>query len=97
MALLKSGAFLDLVFPIDSSTKFSHSLAKIRAQLSKFYQPMMLKSRGNCSRKHDALFDLKKEIEIKLPEATMVISTPLKQNDIVGAGQIIEMLNRRVC
>ena len=44
----------------------------------------------------DKLLELKKEIETKLPEATVVISTPLKRNDKVGAGQIIETLNKKI-
>ena len=44
----------------------------------------------------DKLLDLKKKIETKLPEATVVISTPLKRNDKVGAGQIIETLNKKI-
>ena len=43
----------------------------------------------------DKLLELKKEVENKLPEATIVISTLLKRNDKVGAGQIIETLNRK--
>ena len=34
----------------------------------------------------DKLLELKKEVENKLPEATIVISTLLKRNDKVGAG-----------
>ena len=44
----------------------------------------------------DALLELKKEIETKLPEAIVVISTPLKRNDEVGAGKIIETLNKKI-
>ena len=44
----------------------------------------------------DALLDLKKEIETTLPEAIVVISTPLKRNDKVGAGKIIETLNKKI-
>ena len=44
----------------------------------------------------DNLFELKKAIESKLPEATVVISTPLKWNDKVGTGQIIETLNKKI-
>ena len=44
----------------------------------------------------DKLLELKKEIENKLPEAAVVISTPLKRNDKVGVGQIIETLNKKI-
>ena len=44
----------------------------------------------------DALLELKKEIETKLPAAVVVISTPMKRNDKVGAGQIIETLNKKI-
>ena len=44
----------------------------------------------------DNLLELKKEIENKLPEATVVISTQLKRNDKVSAGQIIETLNKKI-
>ena len=44
----------------------------------------------------DNLLDLRKEIENKLPEATVVISTPLKWNDKARNGQIIETLKKKI-
>ena len=42
------------------------------------------------------LLELQKEIETKLPEVIVVISTPLKWNNKVGAGQIIATLNKKI-
>ena len=44
----------------------------------------------------DNLLELKKELETKLPEATVVISTTLKQSDKVSADQMIETVNKKV-
>ena len=43
-----------------------------------------------------AHLEVKKEIKTKPPGATVVISTPLKRNDKVGAYQIIETLNKKI-
>ena len=44
----------------------------------------------------DALLDLKKDIESKLPECEVVISIPIIRTDKEAAGQIIESLNRKL-
>ena len=44
----------------------------------------------------DSLVELKKEIEVRLPEAAVVTPTLMKWNDKVGAGQIIEIFNNKI-
>ena len=42
------------------------------------------------------LLVIKKDIEAKLPNATVMISTPIKRTDQSSAGKIIEELNRKI-
>ena len=43
----------------------------------------------------NGLFCIKKDIEAKLPNATVMISTPIKRTYQSSAGKIVEELNRK--
>ena len=42
------------------------------------------------------LLDIKKDIESKLPNVTVTISTPMKRTDQSSAGKIVDELNRKI-
>ena len=42
------------------------------------------------------LLDIKKDIEAKLPNVTVTISTPIRRTDQTSAGKIIEEINRNI-
>ena len=44
----------------------------------------------------NGLLDLKKDIEVKLPNVTVMILTPMKRTDQPSAGKIIEQLNKKI-
>ena len=96
MALSKCDASQDPLFPICSRTTCSPSLAKPSKVVVHVGTNDASTSGATADKIIDAFLELKKEFETKLPESTVVISTPLKGNDKVYAGKIIETLNKKI-
>ena len=44
----------------------------------------------------NGLLDIKKDIEAKLPNATVMISTPIKRTGQSSVGKIVEELNKKI-